>query len=272
MSQARLRIGTRGSALARWQAGWVADRLTELGAGVELIPITTRGDAQTKVSIGSLGTTGVFTKELQRALLDDRIDVAVHSLKDLPTDVVQGLCLAAVPERESNRDALVSARGLRFSELPPAALIGTGSLRRRAQLRHARADLRMGDVRGNVDTRLEKLADGQFDALVLAHAGLKRLGLDGHITELLDPQVMLPAVGQGALGIEARADDPAVLDALAPLDHGSTHAAVLAERALLAHLAGGCLAPIGAWAARRVRWSVTTGRRGAFAGRKAAHR
>jgi hydroxymethylbilane synthase len=248
MSTLRLRLGTRASALARWQADWVAAQLTARGADVELVPIATRGDVRQGDRIENVGSPGVFTKEIQRALLDERIDVAVHSLKDLPTEGVEGLCLAAVPERESPRDALVSRRGLRFEQLPPAAKVGTGSLRRRAQLLHARSDLVMCDVRGNVDTRLLKLADGQFDALVLAHAGLVRLGLEDQITEIFEPQQFLPAVGQGALGIEARAADAGTRAALATLDHAPTRQAVVAERALLARLDGGCLAPIGAWA------------------------
>ena len=244
----RLRLGTRASALARWQANWVAARLQQHGHEIELVPITTKGDAQTRDPIGNLGSPGVFTKELQRALLEDRIDLAVHSLKDLPTDEVAGLCLTAVPERESPRDALVSREGLSFADLPEGAIIGTGSLRRRAQLLHARGDLKMQGIRGNVDTRLSKLDGGEFDALVLAEAGLKRLNLADRITQILPSDWMLPAVGQGALGIECRSDDESTRGALALLDHLDSHRAVLAERSLLAALAGGCLAPIGAWA------------------------
>lgn len=247
MSKLRLRLGTRASALARWQANWVAAQLSSAGVDVELILITTKGDAQTRDPIGNLGSPGVFTKEIQRALLDERVDLAVHSLKDLPTDEVDGLCLAAVPERESARDVLISRSGLPFDRLPAGAVIGTGSLRRRAQLLYARGDLQMGDIRGNVDTRLEKLAAGEFDAIVLAHAGLKRLELEDRITEVFTADWMLPAVGQGALGIETRAADTATRQALAALDHEPTHQAVLAERSLLARLSGGCLAPIGAW-------------------------
>ena len=246
MTVLRLRLGTRASALARWQAGWVATRLEECGVEVELVPMTTKGDAHSRDPIGNLGSPGVFTKELQRALLEDRIDLAVHSLKDLPTEVIDGLCLTAVPERESPHDALISREGLSFDALPSAAAIGTGSLRRRAQLLHARGDLRMCDIRGNVDTRLEKLLSGQVDALILAEAGLKRLGLADRATQILSDSWMLPAVGQGALGIECRSADTVTREALAVLDHPPTHLAVLAERSLLAALAGGCLAPIGA--------------------------
>jgi hydroxymethylbilane synthase len=247
MTTLRLRLGTRASALARWQAGWVAAQLQSRGVDIELVPITTKGDAQSRDPIGNLGSPGVFTKELQRALLDDRIDLAVHSLKDLPTEIVAGLCLTSVPERESPHDALISREGFAFDALPSGAAIGTGSLRRRAQLLHARNDLRMVDIRGNVDTRLEKLQSGQFDALILAEAGLKRLGLTANITQILSDSWMLPAVGQGALGIECRTADSVTRQALAILDHPPTHQAVLAERSLLAALSGGCLAPIGAW-------------------------
>jgi len=243
-----LRLGTRASALARWQADWVAARLAEQGVEVELVLITTQGDAEQRDPIGNLGSPGVFTKEIQRALLENRVDLAVHSLKDLPTEPIEGLCLAVVPPRETTADVLISRDGLRFAELPPGATIGTGSLRRRAQLLHLRPDLQMAGIRGNVDTRLEKLARGDFDAIVLAEAGLKRLGLSSRITEILPGDKVLPAVGQGALGIETRADDERTRAAIAPLNDPLTHAAVLAERTLLADLAGGCLAPIAAWA------------------------
>jgi hydroxymethylbilane synthase len=201
----------------------------------------------------------VFTKEIQRALLAGAIHLAVHSLKDLPTEPVDGLMLAAVPPRESVADVLVLPAGSRGQEagnaerqslplsmLRHGARVGTGSLRRQAQLRHVRPDLQMMDIRGNVDTRLRKLDAGQVDAVVLAEAGLVRLGLAGRITEALPSEVMLPAVGQGALAIECRADDAATQRVVAALDDAATHAAVLAERALLAHLRGGCMAPVGA--------------------------
>lgn len=242
-----IRIGTRASALARWQAEWVAAQLTARGIAVELVPISTQGDRQQSGSIGEIGTQGVFTKEIQRALLDGAIDCAVHSLKDLPTDAVAGLSLAAVPERESPRDALLGVQATSIEAIPAGARVATGSLRRRAQLWHQREDLVMVDVRGNVDTRLRKLDEGEFDVLVLAEAGLKRLGLAARIACLLPPEVMLPAIGQGALGIEAREDDAATRSALAALDDRESHAAVTAERALLATLRGGCLAPVAAW-------------------------
>jgi hydroxymethylbilane synthase len=247
MAPPPLRLGTRSSALARWQAEWVAAQLIDLGHDVELVPITTSGDADQRDTLFQTASPGVFTKELQRALLDGQIDLAVHSLKDLPTDLVPGLTLAAVPPREDPRDVLVSRSGP-LGDLPTGAQVGTGSLRRRAQLLHARGDLQMRDVRGNLDTRLAKLAAGQYDALVLAHAGLNRLGLAHQITETFAPAVLMPAVGQGALGIETRTTDAATLRAVAALDDPTAHAAVLAERSLLAELRGGCLAPVGAWA------------------------
>lgn len=242
-----IRLGTRASALARWQADWVAARLTELRVTVELVPITTTGDREQRGPIGALGGQGVFTKEIQRALLDDRIDLAVHSLKDLPTEPVEGLALAAVPQRETVRDALICRQTDSLAALPQGARIGSGSMRRQSQLLHHRPDLQLVDIRGNVDTRLAKLDEGQYDAIVLAEAGLKRLGLSDRITELIDSAIMLPAIGQGALGLETRVDDRATRAALAPLDHGDSHAAVLAERTMLAALHGGCLAPIAAW-------------------------
>src|SRR5262245_54778381 len=246
-SPARLRLGTRGSALARWQAEWVAARLSARGVAVELVPITTKGDVKTG-PLGQIGGEGLFTKELQRALLERQIDLAVHSLKDLPTTPVEGLSLAAVPERESTSDVLVSAKAWRIEDLPPSAHVGTGSLRREAQLLHLRPDLIVEDIRGNIETRLRKLTDGQFDAIVLAEAGLKRLGLADRDVHIIPRSVMLPAVGQGALGIETREDDDQTQSFLQPLDHTETHQAVDAERALLAALRAGCLAPVGAWA------------------------
>ena len=242
-----IRLGTRASALAQWQANWVAGQLEQLGLKVEMVPITTSGDRFQQGPIESMGGQGVFTKEIQRALLDNRADLAVHSLKDLPTDEVDGLCLAAVPERASVADTLVSRKWKSLNDLPQGAVIGTGSLRRRAQLLHVRPDLKMEDIRGNVETRIKKLDEGPFDAVVLAEAGLRRLGLAENIAEVLPASIMLPAIGQGALGLETRRDDRTTRDVLEKLNHPATHAAVLAERALLATLEGGCLAPIAAW-------------------------
>jgi hydroxymethylbilane synthase len=241
-----LRIGTRSSPLARWQAEHVAARLRELGSEVELLFITTQGDVRSG-PLGQIGGQGLFTKEIQRALLAQEVDIAVHSLKDLPTEPVDGLTLGAIPARESPGDVLVSAKFKDFASLPTGARIGTGSLRRRTQLLHVRPDLVVQDIRGNVDTRLRKLDEGEFDAIVLAEAGLTRLGLADRITQILSKDLMLPAVGQGALGIEIRASDDRAQTAVRPLDDAATRAAVMAERALLAELRGGCLAPVGAW-------------------------
>jgi len=231
--------------LARWQAEWVAAQLRRRGVKVELTPIVTTGDRRLG-AIETFGGQGVFTKEIQIALLDGRIDLAVHSLKDLPTVAAPELCLAAVPERAPAGDVLVSPRAASLDELPEGATIGTGSLRRRTQLLHFRRDLRMKDIRGNIDTRLRKLAEGGYDALVLAEAGLRRLGLDQHITQVLPWEIVLPAPGQGAMALETRADDEPTRRIVAQLDHLPTRAAVTAERTLLAALQGGCLAPVAA--------------------------
>lgn len=247
MNRAALRIGTRGSKLALWQAEWVAKRLEAAGIKSTVVPIATRGDRESAGPIAALSGEGVFTKELQKAVLDGRIDLAVHSLKDLPTEEAKGLALAAVPLRDSPHDALISGQGKRLAELPPGARIGSGSLRRRCQLLHLRADLRMLDIRGNVETRLAKLDAAQYDAIILAEAGLARLGLAGRATEILSPSVMLPAVGQGALAVETRAGDRSTREIVARIDDEEAHQSVSAERALLATLRGGCLAPIAAW-------------------------
>ncbi|HEX5470251.1 MAG TPA: hydroxymethylbilane synthase, partial [Lacipirellulaceae bacterium] len=209
-----LRLGTRGSTLARWQAEWVAGELRRRGHSVELVEIATSGDVQQVGRVEQIGTRGVFTKEIQRAIQARHVDLGVHSLKDLPTEPVDRLVLAAVPGRESAADVLLARcddRGAICDRslvgLPHGARIGTGSLRRQAQLRYLRPDVQVGDVRGNVDTRLRKLDEGQFDAIVLADAGLRRLGLTDRISQVLPLDLMLPAVGQGALGIECRMDD-----------------------------------------------------------------
>ncbi len=244
-----LRLGTRASALALAQAQWVADALARAaGVSVSIVHLATEGDREQLVPVAAIGTKGVFTTRIQQALLEGTVDVAVHSLKDLPTEPVAGIIIACIPARESHRDALVSRDGKAHTELPKGASVATGSLRRRAQLLHARPDLVMRDVRGNVDTRLRKLAAGEFDALVLAEAGLRRLGLAQHVAESLDETIMLPAPGQGALAVECRASDRAIIEQVAMLDDSPTRAAVTAERALLSALEGGCLAPIGAWA------------------------
>jgi len=242
-----IRIGTRASKLAQWQANWVAGQLRQQGLDVELVNITTSGDTQQSGPIAALGEQGVFTKEVQAAVLNGQADIAVHSLKDLPTEQVAGLVLAAVPPREQVADALITNQAPSLASLPLGARVGTGSLRRQAQLKHLRPDLEVVGIRGNVDTRLQKLDDGHYDAILLAAAGLQRLGWEDRITELLEPPRMLPAVGQGALGIECRADDSVVLELLALLNHHETHLATTAERVMLALLHGGCSVPVGGW-------------------------
>ena len=228
-----------------WQARWIQARLEALGETCRLEIIHTTGDKITDVALSKVGTKGLFTKEIEEALLAGAIDVAVHSLKDMPTDLPPGLTLAAIPQREDPRDAMV---GRRLSELAQYARVGTSSLRRAAQLRALRPDLEIENIRGNLDTRLRKLDEGRYDAIVLASAGLRRLGWENRMAELLDPEVMCPAVGQGALAVETRDDHgPAQLIANT-LDHPDTRAAVTAERAVLASLGGGCQVPIGAYA------------------------
>lgn len=239
-----LTIASRGSQLALWQARWVEARLAEAGRAVRIEIVKTTGDSITDAPLARIGGKGLFTKEIEEALLSRRADIAVHSLKDLPTELPEGLVLAAVPAREDPRDAMV---GSTFAALPKGAKVGTSSLRRAAQLRKLRPDLVIESVRGNIDTRLRKWREGQYYAIVLAATGLKRLGWEDRITEILPPEVMCPAVGQGALGIETRPDSPG-FTAAAPLDDPDTRAAVTAERALLAALGGGCQVPIGAHA------------------------
>lgn len=246
-----LTLGSRGSALALWQAQHIATLLKGIESGsikietrIEIIKTT--GDHLQTASLTQAGGKGLFTKEIEQALLDRSIDIAVHSLKDLPTEITPGLTIAAIPEREDPRDALV---GSTLSLLPHGARVGTSSGRRAAQLRHLRPDIVIEPVRGNVDTRLRKLKDGQFDAIVLAAAGLKRLGFESEIAEILSPDLICPAPGQGALGIQTRAGDydlPAEFCRV--LDHPDSRLAVEAERSLLAGLGGGCQLPVGAFA------------------------
>jgi hydroxymethylbilane synthase len=237
-------IASRGSQLALWQANWVQAQLASHNLESRIEIIKTTGDKITDVPLAKVGTKGLFTKEIEEALLDGRADLAVHSLKDLPTELPDGLILAAVPPREDPRDAMV---GKRLDDLQPGARVGTSSLRRSAQLRNLRSDLTIESVRGNLDTRLRKLDEGQFDAILLAAAGLKRLGWADRIAELLEPDVMCSAVGQGALAIETKPEGRG-REAAASLDDASTHTAVLAERAVLRTLGGGCQVPIGAHA------------------------
>jgi hydroxymethylbilane synthase len=238
-------IGSRGSQLALWQARHIAARLAELGAETSIRIIKTTGDKITDVPLAEVGGKGLFTKEIEEELLAGTIDLAVHSLKDMPTDLPRGLTLAAFPEREEPRDALI---GCTLAGLGKGSKVGTSSLRRAAQLRALDRGIVTGTLRGNVDTRLRKLDEGQFDAIVLAAAGLRRLGWQDRITELLPVEVMCPAVGQGALAIEVREDHSDVVDLVRRLDHGTTRTAVTAERALLATLGGNCQVPMGAHA------------------------
>lgn len=245
-----LRIGSRGSKLALWQTHHIADRLRAAGHEVEIEIIKTLGDAMQHVPFAEVGTTdrdakGMFTKEIEEALYEGRIDLAVHSLKDLPTELAAPFAIAAIPERVDPRDAFVSVNFESFEALPQGARIGTSSLRRQAQLKAQRPDVECVEFRGNVDTRLRKLAEGQVDAIILASAGLERLGLTAHRRECFSPLVLCPAAGQGALAIEARAGDERTLNALAFLDHEGTRYAVTAERAALAGMGGGCQVPIG---------------------------
>jgi hydroxymethylbilane synthase len=239
-----LRVGTRNSALARTQTGTVVEAL---GVPVDVVPIVTEGD-RSAAALATLGGTGVFVTALRAALLNGEIDVAVHSFKDLPTAPAPGITVAAVPTRQDPRDALVARDGLTLGELPAGARVGTGSPRRAAQLRALGLGLDVVAIRGNVDTRLGKVASGELDAVVLAYAGLRRLGRAGEATEVLDPIQMLPAPAQGALAVEVRADDAEAQRIVAALDDPDTRAAVAAERALLSALEAGCSAPVGALA------------------------
>ena len=249
MERTEIRVGTRGSALARTQTGWVVDQFRARGHEVSVELVSTRGDVVTDVPIAGIrGGDGVFVRELERALLDGRIDAAVHSFKDLPTAVTPGLELACVPLRASPFDAFVGRAAPTIDQLPPRAVVGTSSVRRVMQLRARRADLEVRSIRGNVDTRLRQLDEGACDGLILAAAGLGRLGLEQRITEVLRPDAFWPAVAQGALIVQIRSGDPRMAAVVSAIDDPSSHAAVRAERACLAALAGGCLAPVGAWA------------------------
>jgi hydroxymethylbilane synthase len=237
-------IGSRGSQLALWQARWVESRLSALGHETRIEIIKTTGDRITGVPLSQVGSKGLFTKEIEEALLAGSIDLAVHSLKDLPTELPEGLTICAIPEREDPRDALV---GKTLDQLAGGARVGTSSLRRSAQLRHIRPDLTVESIRGNVDTRLRKLDEGQYDAILLACAGLRRLGWADRISQVLEPDMMCPAVGQGALAIETKPVGDG-FEACLALDHMGTRRAVIAERAVLGALGGGCQVPIGAHA------------------------
>ncbi len=243
---APIKIGTRGSKLALWQANWVKSVLEEKFPPhtVELIIIKTRGDKILDVPLAKVGGKGLFVKEIEHALLARHIDIAVHSMKDMPAEIPDGLCIGAVPERENPSDVFISRSGLGFAEIDSGSIIGTSSLRRGAQLRHARPDMVIQPLRGNLDTRLKKLQTENLDAIVLAAAGVKRLDLEHKITEYLSPDIILPAIGQGALCIETRNDDPIVGPLVESLDHVPTRIVIKGERAFLNRLEGGCQVPI----------------------------
>ncbi|VAW37567.1 Porphobilinogen deaminase [hydrothermal vent metagenome] len=242
-----IKIGTRASLLAVTQSTWVKNRIEQQhpGTSVELVKITTKGDKILDVPLAKVGGKGLFVKEIEDALLDGRADLAVHSMKDVPAELPDGLRIAIVPAREVPLDAFVSVRFATFDELPAGARVGTSSLRRKSQLAGLRPDLVIEDLRGNLDTRLRKLDEGLYDAIILAGAGLNRLGLQERITSFFQPEQMLPAIGQGALGIELREEDGELLDGLMFLHHPETAVTVAAERAFLLRLEGGCQVPIG---------------------------
>lgn len=245
-----LKIATRQSPLAMWQANFVKAQLEKFHPDltVELIPMVTKGDVILDTPLAKIGGKGLFVKELENALLEKRADIAVHSMKDVPMQFPQGLCLSVICKREDPRDAFVSNSYANLDELPKGAIVGTSSLRRQCQLKQLRPDLDIRSLRGNVGTRLSKLDKGEYDAIILAAAGLIRLGMAERITSLIETQVCLPATGQGAVGIECRTDDEAVQALLVPLADEETTKCVLAERAMNAHLQGGCQVPIGGYA------------------------
>jgi len=266
----KLIIGTRSSELALWQADYVAEQLREHYAEeypdlvIEKKLITTKGDKVLDAPLAKIGGKGLFTKELEQAMLDGQIDMAVHSLKDMPTALPEGLTLAAITKRGGSGDAFVSHKYAHFYELPRGAKVGTSSLRRQAQLLHVRPDLQIESLRGNVLTRLKKLDNDEFDAIILAVAGLKRLGYSGQITEVLPKRIMLPAVGQGALAIETRADDQEMIQAVDFLNDEQTVACAQAERSFLARVEGGCQVPVGVYAEPEVQFgqALNMSRRG----------
>ena len=244
------RIGTRGSILAQWQAEYVRKQiLRATGVDAEIVIIKTTGDKLQQAPFSEIGGKGVFIKELEEALLEEQIDLAVHSVKDVPTDVPSRLCFPAVCRRDDVRDCLVTAKpGGTLATLREGARVGTSSLRRQAQLKHVRPDVDVRELRGNVDTRLRKVESGEYDAIMLAKAGLDRLGLSARIAEVFEPEVVMPAVGQGAIAVQARLKDEEMGEAIAALDDFETRQSIVAERALLGTLQGGCQVPLGAWA------------------------
>jgi hydroxymethylbilane synthase len=241
-----LRLGTRKSKLALWQANFVKEKLETLGCKVELVPITTTGDKILDAPLAKIGGKGLFVKEIENALLAGEIDLAVHSLKDVPMIIPEGLTLSAITEREEPYDVLISRNGKKLEELPSGAVVGTSSLRRRVQIKRRRRDLRVEILRGNVDTRLRKLKEGVYDAIVLAYAGVKRMGFSGEISQVLED--FIPAVGQGSLAIETRAEDERVINFVKGLNHKESWLRAVCERAFLRELQGGCQVPIGAYA------------------------
>jgi hydroxymethylbilane synthase len=244
-----LRIGTRGSILARWQAEFVRKQLFQVtGVEADIVVIKTSGDKMQQAPLTQIGGKGIFIKELEEALLEETVDLAVHSVKDIPTETPGRLFFPAVCRRDDVRDCLVSHNGTVLANLKQGARVGTSSLRRQAQLRHYRGDLDIRELRGNVDTRLRKVASGEYDAIILSKAGLDRLGWSQKITEPLSTEISLPAVGQGAIAIESRVKDRDAAEILEKLDDSETRTAVIAERALLATMQGGCQVPLGAWA------------------------
>jgi hydroxymethylbilane synthase len=245
-----IKIGTRGSPLAVWQAEWVRDRLLALYPQykTELVKIKTTGDKILDVPLAKVGGKGLFVKEIETALLEGQIDLAVHSMKDMPAEIPPGLCIGVVPERENPLDIVITRNGDAFEDLPQGANLGSSSLRRGAQVRHVRPDITVQPLRGNLDTRIRKLETEGLDAIILAAAGVKRLGMESRVTEYLSEDIMLPAIGQGALSIEVREDDNTIRDLIAPIDHRETRLAVESERAFLSRLEGGCQVPIAAHA------------------------
>lgn len=250
-NRGKLRIGSRGSQLALWQANHISSLLRARGHEVEIEIIHTTGDKITDVALAKVGTKGMFTKEIEEALAAGRVDLAVHSLKDLPTELTKGFEIAAITERQDPRDAFCSRNYASIEELPHNARVGTSSLRRQAQLKAIRPDLDIHPLRGNVDTRLRKLEQGEYDAIILASAGLNRLGKTGLVKQVIPADIMCPAAGQGALGVEIRKGDAKTREVLAFLDNPNARAATTCERALLNSLGGGCQVPIGAFAERR---------------------
>jgi hydroxymethylbilane synthase len=248
MSKPLIKIGSRGSRLALWQAEWVQSQLQGKGLRVEIQKIKTTGDKILDVPLAKIGGKGLFVKEIEEALIRKEIDLAVHSMKDMPSEIPEPLHLAAIPRREDPRDAVISRESLNIAGLPRGATIGTSSLRRQTQLSAFRSDLKFVMLRGNLDTRLRKLEEGNYDAIILAAAGLHRLGWEQQITEYLSPEILLPAIGQGALGIECRRDDPRTNALIGFLNDSETVCTVSAERAMLIRLEGGCQVPIGGYA------------------------